>query len=139
MIVNLNHVNKMKKILISFITIFINLYCLGQSLPMPDVVNINFPGGTEKLSEQQYLNFMSSHFSDKVIRNYHDHVYKKGDILFSYRNQAVTKKMFEESLELLQKQYKFSMENSSPMIKSKIVSYNNIRYVIVEGNKGIIM
>jgi hypothetical protein len=34
---------KMKKIIVTFITIFINMYCLGQSLPMPDVVNINFP------------------------------------------------------------------------------------------------
>jgi len=58
---------------------------------------------------------MSSHFSDKVIRNYYDHVYKKGDILFSYRNQHVLEKL-QEKLESLQKQYKFYMQESSPMI-----------------------
>lgn len=120
----------MKKLTLIIINLCISIYVFGQTT---DIMTIVLPTGSEKLTEQQYDTFLNTHFSSKVIHHYTNNVYKNGDIIFSYDNLSV-QPLFKRSLEAAQIEFTSLNKNMGKkvIIDSKIATYNNIRFCIIE-------
>lgn len=94
---------------------------------------MDLPPGTEKLSKEQFEAFVNEHFGRLADRDYDDHIFRKGDVIISYRShqdptfQTYTlEKRKKEFVGLLSDMGKKTVTNAN------IIKVNNAKFLVIE-------
>lgn len=118
-----------------------SLHTIGQQTRTTDeVMQLTLPKGTAKLNEDQFKDFRKK-FNGTMLSQYHDHIFKKDNLLVYYLNlsQFPTHPERRHSLESNQKMMVALLSGKSELKgdvsvvdNSRIIVVNNIHFAIIE-------
>jgi len=123
----------MKKFLLIFACLIYSINTFGQEGPTTrEVMQLTLPKGTEKLDEEKLNNLSHNRFNEKTTSDFHDHIFKKDSLLIYYMNLSFPR-ILRKSLESNQIMMVSLLGQAKDTVDySKIISVNNIRFLIIE-------
>ena len=128
---------KMKKFNIVIASLFFSVTALCQH--KQEVMQLSMPKGANKLNEVQLKKLSHSEFDDNMAANFHDHIYKKNNLLIYYLFTGVSGPKFKRSLEYSQEIMVALLSGHSELKSTvyivdtaKIIVVNNIRFAILK-------
>ena len=127
----------MKKVNIIIACLFYSLTAMCQH--KQEIMQLSMPKGAIKLNEVQFKKLSHSGFDDDSSDSFHDHIYKKNNLLIYYLYLGVSGPKFKRSLEYSQDMMVALLTGHSELKSTvsvvdtaKIIVVNNIRFAITQ-------
>jgi len=122
----------MKKILFLIAGLFLSLYAVGQ-VPSSNVVIATMPKGATKLTRDHLLNIVHNDYKRSSIPLDKENTYQLDGVLISFWDLSVNPE-FKKSLKASQSEMlEYLGRNKENVVNySKIISVNNIQYLVCE-------
>jgi len=126
----------MKKIVFLIAGLSLRLIVMGQQIPSSDVVDASMPNGAKLMTKEQVIDYTKRNYKRSEISPERKNIYQLDGLIISFWDLSVNPG-FKKSLQAsrAEMQELFSWNKEIVVNLSKIITVNNIQYLVYEYQK----
>jgi hypothetical protein len=126
----------MRKIILSIAFLFLSIFVFAQENPNSTVVTARMPKGSVKLGKKELSKFLHENFKKSGVPLDKENTYQLDGIIISFWDLSVNPES-KKSLKATQSEMLsvLKLNNDNVINYSKIISVNNIQYLVYEYQK----